>query len=67
MDSVIEAVLFVLDLVIPDKNPRFRRVQRIGCVLFGGFRLVGLGIAVFEIFIDGTDQCIKKRQFYSVR
>jgi hypothetical protein len=55
MDAVIQAVLFVLDLVIPDKDPRFRRVQKIGCILFGGFGLVVLGIAAFEMFIEGAN------------
>ena len=55
MDAVIQAVLFVLDLVIPNNGPRYRRVQRVGCVLFGGFGLVVLGIAVFELFIDGAN------------
>jgi hypothetical protein len=55
MDAVIQAVLFVLELVIPNKDPRFRRVQKIGCILFGGFGLVVIGIAAFKIFINGAN------------
>jgi hypothetical protein len=54
MDAIIQAVAFVLDLVIPDEDRRFRRVQRIGCVLFGGFALLVGGYAFIVVFVIGN-------------
>jgi hypothetical protein len=50
VDSIIEAIVWVFELIIPDKDPRYRRVQRLGCFLFGGFGLLVLVLVLFQVF-----------------
>ena len=50
MDGIIEAIIWFFGLIIPDKDPRYRRVQRLGCILFGGFGLIVIALVLFLVF-----------------
>ena len=53
VDVLVDAFLWVLDLIVPDKNARYRRVQRLGCVLFGGFGIVVAVVVALDVFVIG--------------
>ena len=53
MGAIVEAVLWVLDLIIPTKDPRERRLQRLGCFLFGGFALFVCVVVVLDLYVFG--------------
>jgi len=50
VDGIIEAIIWFFGLIIPDKDPRYRRVQRLGCILFGGFGLIVIALVLFLVF-----------------
>ena len=51
MDALIEAVVWVFDLIIPDKDSRYRRVQRLGCFLFGGLGIVVCIAVLLDLYV----------------
>jgi hypothetical protein len=55
MDAIIQAILFVLDLVIPDKDQRYRRLQRIGCFLFGALAFITGGYLLIDVILIGNN------------
>ena len=54
VDSIVEAFIWVLDLVIPDKDSRYRRVQRLGCVMFAGLGLLAAVVLLLDLFAFGN-------------
>jgi len=49
--DIVEAILWVVGLFIPEKDSRFRRIRRLGCFLFGGLGIVVVIAVLLDLYV----------------